>query len=254
MIDTRVNTVRQNNGILMTFFTRNRNWVRAYGGGRCSWELANERYVNKLLGDRPVRTVLDIGANIGQETVLFARIAERVIAFEPMEEVFKVLSQNVEQNNYSNVELHNLGCSDQPANGQNMRWQESNEGASYICDKPGRNNVKVNLVPLDSFLPDLSDVDFVKIDVEGHEISALKGMIGMLKRNKPILQIEAVDSLLSRFGNDSRDIYDLLVSLGYNVITTNDSIRITTREGCLRENRKRADLFFRCSSSEPLLE
>lgn len=254
MIDTRVNTVRQNNGILMTFFTRNRNWVRAYGSGNCSWELANERYVNKLFWNRPVRTVLDIGANIGQETVLFARKAERVIAFEPMEEVFKILSQNVKQNNYSNVELHNLGCSDQYLNDKNMRWQESNEGASYICDNPGRNNVRVNLVPLDSFLPDLSDVDFVKIDVEGHEISALKGMIEMLKRNKPILQIESVDTHLSRFGNDSRDIYDLLVPLGYDIITTNDSFRITTREGCLRQNRKKADLFFRCSSNEPSLE
>lgn len=233
-------TVRQKNGILMTYFTQNGCWVRAYEDGNFSWEPANMAYAKELV--KNPRVVLDIGANIGQESVQYATWAQKVYSFEPVPVIFDVLAQNISQNNFNNVNLYNLGCGSSPAK-LNARFQEANEGSTYICEKPGKNNVEVDIVCVDEFLPLIEDVDFVKIDVEGFELFALQGMKKTLCKNYPVLQIEAIDTHLERNGVNSTDIYDFLFDLGYNKVTTHLGKELS-REECLRKNRSRADLFF----------
>lgn len=233
-------TVQQHNGIIMTYFPQNGCWVRAYEDGSFSWEPANMVYAKELV--KNPRVVLDIGANIGQESVQYASWAQKVFSFEPVPVIFEVLSQNIRQNNFDNVTLYNFGCGNTKAK-LNARFQEANEGSTYICEKPGKNNVEVEIILVDDLLPSIENVDFVKIDVEGFELFVLQGMEKTLRNNYPVLQIEAIDSHLKRNGTDSLEIYDFLFGLGYNTVTTHLGKELS-REECLRENRTRADLFF----------
>ncbi|MCI4369011.1 MAG: FkbM family methyltransferase, partial [Thermoplasmata archaeon] len=60
----------------------------------------------------PSSTVVDIGANIGWFTLVAARRAARVYAYEPEPENFRLLSQSVAENQFQNVVLERAAISD----------------------------------------------------------------------------------------------------------------------------------------------
>ena len=135
------------------------------------------------------RTMIDIGANIG----IFARPSaeqfERVICFEPVPKIFEVLQKNLES--YSNVELHNVGISNQA---QTVKFQTTTLkcGVSFQVDEyednPMYENLECNLVTLDPY--GFDQVDWIKIDIEGFEMAALEGSKETIRRNRPWLLLE----------------------------------------------------------------
>ena len=135
------------------------------------------------------RTMIDIGANIG----IFARPSaeqfERVICFEPVTKIFKVLQKNLES--YSNVELHNVGISNKM---QTVKFQMKTLkcGESYQVDEykddPILENFECNLVTLDQYKFD--QVDWIKVDVEGFELTVLEGSKETIQKNRPWLLLE----------------------------------------------------------------
>jgi FkbM family methyltransferase len=122
-------------------------------------------------------TAVDVGANIGQNTSVMAfRVAGagQVIAFEPHPLTFEQLQHNVEKwqnNNYAPIQLENvaLGVEEGEALLQVTGYLS---GASL--DREG-SGVKVPVRRLDSFIVDRKAVGVCKIDVEGHELSVMKG-------------------------------------------------------------------------------
>ena len=74
-------------------------------------------------------------------------------------------------------------------------------------------------VRLDSFVSqlDLKRLDFVKIDIEGHEFEALEGMVATLKSYKPILLIEVHPNFLNEEGHSVAKLVNFLVDLGYRI-------------------------------------
>ena len=70
---------------------------------------------------------------------------------------------------------------------------------------------------VDSFIlrNNLTSFDVVKLDIEGSEPFALKGMANTLKTYSPIILIELLDIHLNKVGSSSAEIFDFLKSLGY---------------------------------------
>jgi FkbM family methyltransferase len=136
---------------------------------------------------KPGDTVVDIGANIGYFTLLFARLVGetgRVYAFEPDPENFALLTKNLNVNGYQNVRAFNEAVSD--ANGTlHLYRSNENRGDHRIYDSgDGRAPVTVRAVRLDDRLAgDGGPVHFIKMDIQGAEGLALKGMRNVLKRN-----------------------------------------------------------------------
>jgi FkbM family methyltransferase len=122
-------------------------------------------------------TAIDVGANIGQNTsamAVRAASAGHVIAFEPHPLTFEQLQRNVENwrnNNYAPIQLQNLalGVEEGEASLQVTGYLS---GASL--DREG-SGVKVPVRRLDSFIVGEKAVGLCKIDVEGHELSVMKG-------------------------------------------------------------------------------
>ncbi len=140
----------------------------------------------------PGQCVVDVGANIGYFTLLLAKKVGsqgRVIAFEPFSVVYEVLEKNVALNGYGNVTLVNKAVA-----GRSAAVGFSHVGTDLLSSieriVPDSLN-HVSAVSLDDYFgPVHRRVDFVKVDVEGAELSVLEGMQGILQNDHPILLIE----------------------------------------------------------------
>jgi FkbM family methyltransferase len=122
--------------------------------------------------------VLDIGANIGVMTRLFAERAGHVHAFEPSPRALDLLRLNAP----ANCTIHPIAIGEK--NGSTHLAEVEACDRSHIAT----NGLRVPIRTIDSL--DL-DPDFIKIDVEGYEPQVLRGSIETLKRG-PIVMFEAL--------------------------------------------------------------
>ncbi len=170
---------------------------------------------------KPGDTVLDVGANIGYYTLLFAkRVGPRgqVFAFEPEPDNFSLLEKNIRANDYRNVVAVNAALSDR-AGKLNLHVCDENRGDHriYLTDEK-RLAVEVTALVADQYLDSLrADVQFVKIDVQGAEAKVLRGMQNLLRRSRACqVAMEFWPLGIDRAGDDVRQMLDLLAELGFS--------------------------------------
>lgn len=158
--------------------------------------------------------VLDAGANIGNHTVYFSKIcgAKKVYAYEPLKPVYDMLCKNVELNNINNVECHNIALGERSGRASIEEFHSSNLGGTSFKEDT---NGKFVLTSLDE--QSFENLDFCKIDVEGHQLKLLKGAEKTLAKFKPALWIEMLST--ENFGkNDLEELIKpkkLLEEYGY---------------------------------------
>ena len=157
--------------------------------------------------------VLDIGANIGNHTLYYVNEcnAKHVYCFEPIKDTFEVLKRNIEINNISKrVDLFNFAVGDGIGKATISHYDTDNIGGTSIeLDDMGNIEVK----SIDGL--DINEtIGLVKIDVEGFEISVIKGMMNTLKRHRPFITIEIND-------NNYNEACLLLERIGYKHILLN---------------------------------
>ncbi len=186
-----------------------------------SGELEVMRYVFSRLKRANKRVLIfDVGANVGKYTMalLSAAQVENIVvyAFEPSQETYKRLRENVRE--LHDVYTFNLGLSDanttrklytdMTLSGLASVYHRKLESRSIVMNKVEN----VSLQTLDDFCREhgVGEVDFLKLDVEGHELSVLKGAEEMISRGK-------IHFIQFEFGGcniDSRtyfkDFFDLL--------------------------------------------
>jgi FkbM family methyltransferase len=153
--------------------------------------------------------VIDVGANIGTYAWVLSNLvgaSGRVICFEPVGATFATLAANVRCFKHANVTLVNAAVSREVGLvGMMLPERHGHEAAYFARVVPARSSQSVLALKLDGL--ELGDVPIklVKIDVEGHELAVIEGMIGLIERHRPYLIIE---------GTDAR-IEELLTPLGY---------------------------------------
>lgn len=130
----------------------------------------------------PGMKVLDVGANIGLYTLLLSRLvgeAGKVFALEPEPNLFSTLCENCAANGAHNVTP--FQCAAGATNGRAILHRATfNTGDNRLgAGKPGAESIEVQVARLDEVIP-LQTVDFMKLDVQGHELGALTGMEQLL--------------------------------------------------------------------------
>jgi FkbM family methyltransferase len=192
------------------------------------------------------RICLDIGANIGNHSLAFAEHFDRVLAFEPNPRTFKLLAINSEL--ARNIAPYRLGASNKK--GTVTAYEDAlNLGATTtsrtISDYRAENQkgvistVQFDVDRLDEFLSesDLNQVDFIKLDVEGHEAAALEGMENILRVSNPVVVMEAFSDSFS--DGKSRSV-EILKSHGYkNFYRMNGDISSTKLPKFIRKLNRR---------------
>jgi FkbM family methyltransferase len=161
--------------------------------------------------------VIDVGANVGHYTCHMARCvgpAGRVIAFEPIPETFALLTGNVRAAGAWNVTLFNVAASS--STGVSCMtipsYQHTRLRNYYQAHIASTGEYQVLRVPLDA-LPIPQAVRLVKIDAEGHDLEVLKGMESLLRRDRPLLIVEA---------QESGEVASWLRLRGYSIRKTQD--------------------------------
>ena len=179
-----------------------------------SWEGGYTRAIQRIL--EPGMVVLDVGANIGWYTLMCAHAVGptgRVHAFEPVPEEVDRLRRNVRLNALSQVSVHEVAVSD--AVGVTCIGETRDAGATWV----GEGDREVRTTTLDAFVDRqrLSRVDFVKMDIEGAEVLALRGAQRLLRELRPRLMVEVEPKPLSRFGFRPGDVLDALRRADYSL-------------------------------------
>jgi FkbM family methyltransferase len=204
-----------------------------------NFERAELRFVERLL--RPGMTVLDIGAHHGLYTLLCSKCVGRrgqVIAFEASPREVRRLLKHVRINGCSNVRIepHAVGSESGSAdlyvvNGS-CNWGNSLR-APVLFESTFK--IPVQVCPVDDVLLELgiSRVDFIKLDVEGAELSALKGTARLLRGvARPAILVEVQDVRTQPWGYPSRAIVEFLTRAGYRWFELNadGSLRPTSHD------------------------
>ena len=137
------------------------------------------------------KTILDIGANIGNHTTFFAEFmnAKKIHAFEPHPMNFELLKRNMEK--YSNVILHNYALGE-TIKRVSITTNPGNMGDVKVSEEADSDG-EIEMFPLDAF--DFQDVTLMKIDVEDSEWVVLQGAIETIRRWKPVLVVETLTIL-----------------------------------------------------------
>lgn len=194
-----------------------------------TYEHLQTRYFKSLV--KPGDVFFDIGSNIGYYSLTAAPLvgpSGRIYAFEPATQQFTLLKANLSRNNLTQVEAVQLALSD--CNGPGVLHLDDtfNTGSAALRsgDATGPNEETVTCTTLDDFVESrqIDRIDVMKIDVEGFEMSVLRGGCRTLERLRPTLLIEVKDHHLQRGGSSRDKLYAYLRALGYT------SYRIKSRE------------------------
>lgn len=153
---------------------------------------------------------IDIGANIGNHSLYFSDHFAKVFSFEPNKQTFQVLKVNASLAN--NIECYNCGISNKNSEAW-MVFNKVNVGGARVVSTSQDNSVAINLATLDAMIRREEKINFIKIDVEGHEYEALQGSEETIRRNMPIIMFEQHAKEVT---NGSSASLDLLRSFGYS--------------------------------------
>jgi FkbM family methyltransferase len=145
-------------------------------------------------------TVYDVGAFHGLLTLLFASRARAVVCFEPNTQNYNRLKENLTLNGIKNVEVRKVGVGSR-AGSCRMVGSPLMPGGASVDGKTieellragvGTVVEEIPIVTLDEEIPraSLPAPDFIKIDIEGWELEALRGARNTLEMHKPTLFLE----------------------------------------------------------------
>lgn len=143
------------------------------------------------------RTAVDGGAHRGIWTRELARNFDQVIAFEPKEGLARQIP-------YGFVHYVALGETEGTCS---IKEGSKNTGQGHVI--PGKD---VYMAPLDQFA--IVNLDFLKLDLEGYELPALKGAAQTIATWKPAIMVEQ-NGLCARYGYTAADLHNWLAERGY---------------------------------------
>ena len=177
-----------------------------YERGYISW--ACENFV------REGKEVIDIGAHIGMYTVEMGKVAKRVHSFECSPKSYNYLCSNILLRDLSyKVTTYNTALSNirDPHDG-------GGNGISGFDKDIHTPTIDVPMVELDSF--NLTNINFIKIDVEGHEEFVLRGAVKTIEANgyPPILFESWPERYTDVPAKEIKDsLFTFIKSLGYTI-------------------------------------
>ena len=181
---------------------------------------------------KPGDTILDIGANFGFYAVSLAKALgtqTQVYAFEPHPHTFGRLSRHIALNGLTNVQAYLVGLSD-TVDLFEIRFEPQNTGGAYLAPPAALADTQrlVQVTTLDRFVQEhkLTRVDFVKVDIEGHEYRFLKGARDTLTRFLPPMMMEFSPHHLARSGQSMEAMLAELKAIGYREFFYRDGDRI----------------------------
>lgn len=197
---------------------------------------------------------LDIGANLGNHAMIIASKSLHVFAFEPNPIVYELLNKNLENNNFSHTKALNIGLSSKRAEHRLCIKDPNNLGSASVSISPPTNNDTTTAIIdikvehgdecLQALLKDEGNdkvVDFIKIDVEGHELEVLQGLEQTIRKDQPLIFMEWNSQSVRQDFKDNRTFENLFSGYSCYGLSNNLDMNVyrAKRFGKLRRFVKR---------------
>ena len=186
--------------------------------------LETEKFIKSITKDA---TVIDVGANFGYYSMIAAKLAKKVISFEPDKENFQILSDNISLNKFNNVVAVNKAVAE--VAGQ-VPFDSAiiHKGKSGVAADASKADYYVRSVTLDEFCyaNKITQVDVIKLDIEGFEIKALKGATAILSKSKNLkVFVEFNPDSFIEFNYTFEDFFDVLEQINVVPVKIIDETR-----------------------------
>lgn len=174
---------------------------------------------------KPGMTFVDVGAHIGQYTILASKAVGpggRVLSIEADPENFSILQRNILLSSLCNVTAMNIAISDTTGSTELYLGDASNVGTNSLAipfNSSGR-SITVQTKTLDDVLKvqGITQVNLVKADIEGAEALLLKGGGSILESlNSPVWIMEMNGSQLDKQGSSIAEVVGILEKSGYSL-------------------------------------
>ena len=208
-----------------TFFVEDRGIAKNYSNVSDMF-----RFFNGLeLTPEPV--IFDVGANIGMFTLSYATLFQdaSVYSFEPVPFIYSQLNKNIQANKdlFNRINTFNFGFSDVqcskelsiPSECQHERYDKNNDLNCGLFSVHGEGEEKFmgHFLTVDGFISDqqINHLDFIKIDVEGHEFEVLEGAKKTISDYQPIVFMEFNELTRTLSGHTTQSFENFFTSNGY---------------------------------------
>jgi len=160
------------------------------------------------------KNMLDIGAHTGTYAISLANLCNKVYAFEPQQMTYYALCGSVALSNIQNINClkYGLGSSDQVGI-QTLNIVSDDGGGSTLHGGGSSGNIlkteNIEVKTLDRF--NITNISFIKMDVEDNELNVLLGSLNTLKNsNYPKILFES--------NTYNEKLFNFLKELKYNII------------------------------------
>lgn len=169
----------------------------------------------------PNSVFLDIGAHTGTYAISLAPFAKKVYAFEPQKMTYYALCGGVALSNMNNIDCINYGLgSDDQVGTQTLNLVSADGGGSTLqevqCEIIGKERVEVRR------LDDMQiqgPISFIKMDIEGNELNAIKGGVETLRRNN-------YPRILFESNCENAELFQFIKDIGYKVISVSGTFNM----------------------------
>ena len=178
-------------------------------------EYAFHYYVRKLI--KPQDTVIDIGANLGYYSRIFAELTKnggKLISIEPVLPFYKILKKSVQQYQHCTAYNYALGKEEKqvvltiPGNYGYIRT-----GLASVTEPSATNETDFSfpaeMKKASDFIGQFSPIHYIKCDIEGYESVVIPEIRAVLEQHQPLLQIETS-------GENKIMIEKMMHELGYS--------------------------------------
>lgn len=182
------------------------------------WLRNNPAYFTHYLVGRlikPGQTIIDIGANLGYYSVLFASKTGptgKVYSVEPIELYRNVLQKNIGGFKQVTVLPFALGENEGTLKMGNPSLDKHRHGLMRVLteDEAAAAQYEVKVKNPAELFDSIEKIDYIKCDIEGYEVPVIPAMKDLIAKHRPILQIETE-------GENQKILTDLLMGLGYRL-------------------------------------
>ncbi len=196
---------------------------------------------------QPEWNIIDIGANYGWYALQMAAQFPKnnIYSFEPIPHTFEQLNKNISLNNYRNIQTNNIGLSESSGTFDFYFNPQLSVNAS-LANVSGSEDIQkivCTVSTLDTEIEKLNIIPhFIKIDIEGAELLALKGGIETIEEHKPAFFLEMLRNWSAKFNYHPNDIINLLASKDYHCYIINGNVLHETKE--VTEETKETNFIF----------
>jgi len=175
-----------------------------------SYEKRESRYLSKSIKEDDI--CFDVGANIGYYTLLFSSCHATCYSFEPHPRTFEMLRRNVALNKNLNANLYQSGISSDKTDRKLYHSSDTSGNNSFEIIGDSDNFTIAENETIDIFCSEngINYINFLKVDVEGHEMNVIQGALRMIKsgcieniyiEHKGMIRIDGVTDVIN-------DVYD----------------------------------------------